>query len=147
MFQHAVQPPRDVEPTERPLHFPPLAAITPVVAIFGRTPARNGDMVLTIGGDGNNASLAQGAAMRFAIVAFVQPQAFRFALTLADAHAVDRLQQFGDVIAVGFTQGEMEGMAIGVDDQMAFQPFNPVFSRVPDLGVRPFLDFTTLASW
>jgi len=147
MFQHAVQPPMVVKPTERPFHLPPLAAIAPVLNIFRGTAARNGDMVLAIGGDGNNATLAQGAAMRFAIVAFVQPQAFGVALTLADANAVDRLQQFEDIIAVGFTQGEVEGMAIGVDDQMAFEPFNPVFSRVPDLGVRPFLDFTTLASW
>jgi hypothetical protein len=84
--------------------------------------------------------------VRLTIIAFVQPQALRFALTLADANAVARLQQFGDVIAVGFTQGEVEGMTIGVDDQMAFQPFNPVFSGVPDFRVRPFLDFTTLGS-
>jgi hypothetical protein len=147
MFQHAVQSPMVVEPTERPFHRPPLAAIAPGMDIFRRTATRNGDMVLPIGGDGNNATLTQGAAMRVAIVAFVHPQAFGFALPLADANAVDRLQQFEDIIAVGFTQGEVEGMAIGVDDQMAFEPFNPVFSRVPDLGVRPFLDFTTLASW
>jgi len=146
MFQHAVQPPMIVKPTERPFHLPPLTAIAPVMNIFRGAAARNGDMVLTIGGDGNNATLAQGTAMRFAIVAFVQPQAVGFALALADANAGDRLQQFGDIIAVGFTQGEVEGMAIGVDDQMAFQPFNPVFSGVPDFLVRPFLDFTTLAS-
>lgn len=104
-------------------------------------------MVLTIGSDGNNATLAQGAAMRFAIVAFGQPQAFGVALTLADAKPITRLQQLDEVIAVGFTQGEVKGMTIGVNNQMAFEPFNPVFSRVPDLGVRPFLDFTTLASW
>ena len=95
-------------------------------------------MVLAIGRDGNNATLAQGPAMRFTIVAFVQPQAFGFALTLADANAIDRLQQFDHIIAVGFTQGEVEGMAIGVDDQMAFQPFNPVFSRVPTSFFAPF---------
>ena len=128
MFQHAVESPMIVEPTERPFHFPPLAAIAPVMDICRRAATRNGDMVLAIGGNGNNAALPQGAAMGFAIVAFVQPQAFGFALPLADANAVDRLQQFEDVIAVGFTQGEVEEMAIGVDDQMAFEPFNPVFS-------------------
>lgn len=92
MFQHPVQAAMDVEPTERPLHFPPLAAISPMVTISGRTPARNGDMVLPIGSDGNNAAVPQSAAVRFAIVAFVQPQAFRFALTLADANAIDRLE-------------------------------------------------------
>ena len=128
MFQHAVEPPMIVEPTERPFHLPPLAAIAPVMDIFRRVATRNRDMVLAIGSAGHNATLPQGEAMGFAIVAFVQPQAFGFALPLADANAVDRLQQFEDVIAVGFTQGEVEGMAIGVDDQMAFAPFNPVFS-------------------
>jgi hypothetical protein len=50
-------------------------------------------------------------------------------------------------MAVGFTESEVEGMTIGVNDQMAFQPFNPMFSGVPDFLVRPFFDFTTLASW
>jgi hypothetical protein len=147
MFQHAVQPPMVVEPTERPFHLPPLAAITPMLNIFRGTAARNGDMVLAIGSDGNNATLTQGPAVGFAIVAFVQPPAVGFAFALADANAINRLQQFDEVVAVGFTQSEIEGMTIGVDDQMAFEPFNPVFSRVPDLGVRPFLDCTTLASW
>jgi hypothetical protein len=146
MFQHTVQPPMVVKPTERPFHLPPLAAIAPVMNIFRGAAPRNEDMVLAIGGDGNNAPLAQGPAVRFTIVALVQPQAFGFALALADANPINRLQQFGDIIAVGFTQGEVEGMAMGVDDQMAFQPFNPVFSGVPDFLVRPFLDFTTLAS-
>jgi hypothetical protein len=35
---------------------------------------------------------------------------------------------------------------MGGDDQRAFQPFNPVFSGEPHFLVRPFLDFTTLAS-
>mgnify|MGYP003393656686 CR=1 FL=1 len=146
MFQHTVQAPMDVEPTERPFHFPPLATIAPVVTIFGWTPARNGDMVLTIGGDGNNAALPQGPAVRFAIVAFVQAQAFGFALPLADANAIDRLQQLDEVITVGFTQGEVQRMPIGLNDQMAFQPFNSVFSGVADFLIRPFLDLTTLAS-
>ena len=147
MFQHAVQPPTVVEPTERPCHLPPLAAIAPVMDIFRRAATRNGDRGLTIGDDWNNAPLTQRPAVRFTVVAFVQPQAFGFALTLADANAINRLQQLDAVIAVRFTQGEVEGMAIGVNDQRAFEPFNPVFSRVPARGVRPFLDFTTLAAW
>ena len=146
MFQHAVQPSMDVEPTERPLHLPPLAAIAPLMDIFRWATTRNSDLVLAIGGERNHAPLAQRPAVRFAIVAFVQPQAVGFTLALADANALNGLQQLDKVIAVGFTQGEVEWVAIGVDDQMAFQPFNPVFSGVPDLGVRPFLDLTTLAS-
>jgi hypothetical protein len=147
MFQHAVQSPMAVEPTERAFHLPPLAAITPVVAIFGRAAARNGDMVLAIGSEGDNAPLAQSPAVRFAIVAFVQPQASGFAFPFANANAINGLQQLDEVIAVGFTEGEVEGTAIGVNDQMTFQPFKPVFSGESDFFVRPFLDLTTLASW
>jgi hypothetical protein len=147
MFQHAVQPSMDVEPTERPLHLPPLAAIAPLMDIFRRAPARNSDMVLAIGDDGNNAPLAQGPAVRFAVVAFVQPQAFGFTLALADANTINGLQQLDEVIAVRFTQREVQRMPIAINDQVPFQPFNPVFSRVPDFLVCPFLDFTTLASW
>jgi hypothetical protein len=72
MFQHPVQSPLGVEPTERPFDLPALAAITPVMHIFRGAAARNADMIPTIGDNGNNATLAQGSAMRFAIVAFVQ---------------------------------------------------------------------------
>lgn len=147
MFQHAVQPPMDVKPTKRPFHLPALAAVTPVVDILGRATTRNRDMILTIRGNGNNASPAQGTAVRLAIIAFVQPQAFGFTLTLADANAINGLQQFDKIITVGFTQGEVEGMTLGVNDQVAFQPFNAVFSGVSDFFIRPFLDLTTLASW
>jgi hypothetical protein len=147
MFQHTVQSPMDVEPTGGPFHFPPLAAITPVVAILGRTPTRNGNMVLTIGDDGNDAALTQGSEVRFAIVAFVQTQAFRFVLTLADANAIDRLQQLEEIITVRLTQGEVQRMPIGINDQMTFPPFNPGLFRVADFLIRPFLDLTTLASW
>ena len=146
MFQHAVQPSMDVEPTERPLHLPPLAAIAPLMDIFRRATTRNSDMVLAIGGDRNNAPLAQRPAMRFAIVAFVQPQAFGFTLALADANALNGLQQLEKVMAVRFPQREVQRMPIAINDQMPFQPFNPVFSGVPDFFVRPFLDLTTLAS-
>jgi hypothetical protein len=146
VFQHTVQTPPIVEPTERPFHFPPLAAIPPVMKIFRGTAAWNRDVVLAVGREGNNPSLAQGAAVGFAIVPFIQPEAFGVPFAFADANALNRLQQLDEIIAVGGTQGEVEGMAIGVDDQMAFQPFNSVFSRVADLFVCPFLDFTTLAS-
>src|SRR2546428_10733598 len=103
MFQHAVQPSMDVEPTERPLHLPPLAAIAPLMAIFRRATTRNSDLVLAIGGERNHAPLAQRPAVRFAIVAFVQPQAVGFTLALADAHALNGLQQLEKVMAGGLS--------------------------------------------
>lgn len=85
-------------------------------------------------------------AVGLAIVAFVQPRAFGVALTFAAAEALNRLQQFDEVMTVGFPEGEVERMPVGVDNQMAFKPFHPVFAGVPDLRVQPFLDLTTLAS-
>ena len=103
-------------------------------------------MIFAIRREGNNPTLTQGAAVRLTIVSFVQTQAVRFAFAFADANAINRLQQFDQIITVSSTEREVERMAIGVDDQMAFQPFNLVFSREPNFLVRPFLDFTTLAS-
>jgi len=146
MFQHPVPTPAIVEPTERPFHFPALATIPPVMPIFGRTATRNRNLIFAIRREGNNPTLTQGAAVRLTIVSFVQTQAVRFAFAFADANAINRLQQFDQIITVSSTEREVERMAIGVDDQMAFQPINSVFSRVSDFFFCPFLDFTTLAS-
>src|SRR5712692_11960162 len=146
MCHHAVQPPMDVEPTDRPFPLPSLAARAPRRDIFRRATAREGDLVLPRGGKGTKAALAQPTAVRFALVAFVQAQAFGLALALADAHASEGLQQLDKVSAVGFTQGEVEWVALGGEDQRAFEPFKPGFSGVPALGVRPFLDLPTRAS-
>jgi len=103
-------------------------------------------MVLAIRRKGNNPALAQSAAVRFTIVPFVQSQAFGFPFAFADTNAIDRLQQFDEVIAVGSTESEVERMPIGLDNQVAFQPLNSMFSRVADLFFCPLRDFTTLAS-
>jgi hypothetical protein len=146
MFQHPVQPPRAVKPTERSFHLPPLAALAPVMASFrGATPWKS-DMVLAIRSKGNKAPLAQRPAVRFTVVAFVQAQAVGFALPLPDADAIKGLPQLEEGITVGFTQGTVEGRTMGINAQLPCQPFTLVFSRVPDFLVRPFLDFTTLAS-
>lgn len=85
-------------------------------------------MVFAIRRERNNPTLAQGTAVRFAIVAFVQAQAFGFPFALADTNAIDRLQQLDEVITIGRTESEVERMAIGLNDQMAFQPLNSMFS-------------------
>jgi hypothetical protein len=146
VLQHTIQTALIVEPTERPFDFPPLAAIPPVMKIFRGPTPWNRDMVFAIGREGNNPALAQGAAVRFTIVPFVQAQAFGFPFAFADANAINRLQQFDQIVTVGRTEREVERMAIGLDDQMTFQPVNSVFARVANLFFCPFLDFTTLAS-
>jgi hypothetical protein len=146
VLQHAIQAPPIIEPTERPFHFPALTAIPFVMTIFRGTTTGHRDMILAIGCEGNNPAVAQGAAVRLAIVPFVQAQAFGFPFAFADANTINRLQQLDEIIAVGGTEREVQRMAISVDDQMAFQPVNPVFSRVANFFFCPFLDFTTLAS-
>ena len=128
MFQHAVQAPAIVEPTERPFHFPALATIPPVMPILGGPAPRNRDMVLAIRREGDNPALAQGAAMRFTVVPFVQAQAFGFSFPFADANAINRLQQLDQIVTVRSTEREIERMTIGLNDQMSFQPVNSVFS-------------------
>ncbi len=120
VLPHAVQAPPIIEPTERPFHFPALATIPFVMTIFRGTATGNRDMILAIGREGNNPSLTQGAAVRPAIVPFVQAQAFRFPFAFTDANAIDRLQQLNEIIAIGRAESKVKRMAIGVDDQMAF---------------------------
>jgi len=145
VFQPAVQTPPIVEPTERPFHFPALAATPPVMKVFGRT-SGHGHVVLAIGRERNNPTLAQGTAVRFTLRAFIQAQAVGFPFAFTDANAINRLQQLHEVIPISGTEREVEWMAIGVDDQRAFQPVNSVFARVANFFFCPFFDFTTLAS-
>lgn len=128
VLQHAVQAPPIIEPTERPFHFPALTTISFVMTIFRGTTTGNRDMILAIGREGNNPALSQGAAVRLAIVPFIQAQAFGVAFAFADANTIDRLQQFDEIIAVGSTEREVEGMPMRVDHEVAFEPVNPVFS-------------------
>jgi len=71
VLQHAVQAPPIIEPTERPFHFPALTTIPFVLTIFRGTATGHRDVILAIGREGNNPALTQGAAVRFAIVAFI----------------------------------------------------------------------------
>jgi hypothetical protein len=147
VFQHAIQTPAIVEPTERPFHLPALATIPPVMPISGGPATRNRDMILAVGREGNNPALPQGATMRFTIVPFVQTQALGLSVAFADANTINWLQQLNEVISVGGTEREVERVAIGLDHQVPFQPVNAVFSRVANFFFCPVLAFTTLASW
>lgn len=47
---------------------------------------------------------------------------------------------------VRFTQGKGQGLPVGVNDQVAFEPLQTVLSGVADLRVGPLFDLMTLAS-
>jgi hypothetical protein len=64
----------------------------------------------------------------FAIVAFVETQAFRTADSLADLDTIYRFKYLALVVPIGFAQGKVEGIAVGVNDQVAFEAVQTVFS-------------------
>jgi hypothetical protein len=49
-------------------------------------------------------------------------------------------------MAIGSTPRAVQRIALGIDDQVAFEAANPVFAGVAALGLGPLLDLITLAS-
>ena len=92
-------------------------------------------------------TLTQLLPERLAIVTFIETQSLGTTTAFPDLDAIDRFQDFPLVIPVGFAQSEIERIAVGVNHQVAFEPVNTVFPRIPYLVFAPFFDFTTLASW
>jgi hypothetical protein len=50
------------------------------------------------------------------------------------------------IMAIGSTHRAVQRIAIGLDDQVAFEAVNPVFAGVADLVLGPLCDLITLAS-
>ena len=138
MFQHAVQPPMVVEPTERPFHLPPLAAIAPVMDIFRRAAARNSDRVLAIGGDGYKATLAQGTAMRFAIVAFVQPQVLGLRLRLPMRIPLIVSNNLMRSLRFALLRAKLRGWPLASMTRWRFSPLIRCFPEYRTSGFAPF---------
>lgn len=85
-------------------------------------------------------------AQRFTVIAFVQPQPFRFPFAFPDAQAVEGGQDGALVVPIGFSDGEVKRMPMRLDEKVAFEPANAVFAGVADLRRGPFFDLMTLAS-
>jgi len=66
--------------------------------------------------------------VRFAIVAFVETQAFRTTNSLTDLNTIYRFKDLALVAPVGFAQSEVERIAVGVNDRVAFDAIQTVFS-------------------
>ena len=92
LFEQAIHPAIIIQPTKRPFDFPPLATVPFFPSIFRRTAQRLRDMVIAIRDDRNDSALAQGTAMGFAIVAFIQAQALGPTATAANPDTVHRFQ-------------------------------------------------------
>lgn len=127
-FKKTIQAITVVKPGKVSFDFPTLSAVTLLVFIFRRSPFWNRHVIFTILGVRHDSTLTQFLSEWFAIVAFVETQAFRAAATFADFDAVDRFKYLALVVPVGFAQREVERIAIGINDQVAFEAVQTVFS-------------------
>lgn len=103
-------------------------------------------MIFPVRSNRDNATSAQRTAQRFAVIAFVHPQALGFPFALADADALEGGQEGALVMPIGFGDGEVERMPMRLDEEVAFEPAQAVFAGVADLRRSPFFDLITLAS-
>lgn len=85
-------------------------------------------MIFTILGIRYDPPFPQFSSEWFAIVAFVESQTFRSAATFADFDAVYRFKDLALVVPVGFAQSKVEWITVGVNDHMAFEALQTVFS-------------------
>jgi hypothetical protein len=92
MFEQPIHPAIIIQPTKRPFDFPTLATVPFFLPIFRRTAQRLRDMVIAIRCNRNDSALAQGLAMGFAIVAFVQAQALGPTSAAANPDTIHRFQ-------------------------------------------------------
>ena len=90
-------------------------------------------MVFPVRSNGDNAPSAQRTAQRFTVIAFVQPEALGFSFALADADPIEGGQEGALVMPIGFGDGEVERMPMRLDEEVAFEPAQPVFAGVADL--------------
>ena len=85
-------------------------------------------MITAIWSNWDYPSLAQLLPEWFAIIAFIESQALWSAATFADFDAVYRFKDLALVVPVGFAQSKVEWIAVGVNDHVAFEALQTVFS-------------------
>jgi len=147
LFEKAISAAVVIDPSEASLNFPTLPTIALLVFILWRSPLWHRHVIRTIRGIGNDPAFSQLLPERLTVRAFIETQPLWTVAPVTDLDASSRFQDVPLVIPVGFAQSEIERIALGVNHQVAFEPVNTVFSRIPYLIFAPFFDFTTLASW
>jgi len=115
-------------------------------AFVSSLPARVRPTSLARGGQGNEATRAQGRTPRIAVIAFIEAQAFGTAPPLANFAAVDSFEALTLSMAMGSTERAVRGSAIGLDAQVAVAAANSGLARVADLALGPLVALLTLAS-
>ena len=127
-FEKTIQAITVVKPGKASFDFPTLPTVTLLVFIFRRSPFWNHNVILTILGVRHDATFTQCLSERFTIVAFVESQAFRTANPFTDFDAIYRFKDFTLVVPIGFAQSKVEWIAVGINDQVAFEAVNTVFA-------------------
>ena len=120
VFTQAVEPTTVVDPGEGALNLPALPTVPFVVPIFRRTTFGHRDMVFAIGDDGDDPAATEFAPQGFTVIPLVHPQALGPTAAFADADALKGFQNVDLVIAVRPAQREIEGVAVRVRDDVAF---------------------------
>jgi hypothetical protein len=92
------------------------------MTIFRGTTEWNGHMLFTVGSTRDNATGTEVAAQRFAIIPFIQAQAFGFTFALADATSVEGRQDGALVMPIGFADSEVQRMPMRVYYEVPFAP-------------------------
>ena len=85
-------------------------------------------MVTAIGSIRYDPTLANLLPERLAVVTFIESQAFRTSSSFANFDPIDRFEDFTLVVPVSFAQTKVEWVAVGVNDQVAFEAVQTVFS-------------------
>lgn len=76
----------------------------------------------------DDASFSEFSPMRFVVVSFVESQPFRSTFPLPNPDTVNSFDKMPLIIMIGAADMKIQRIAVGINDEMAFQPFNPVFS-------------------
>lgn len=127
-FEKTIQTIAVVKPSKASFNFPALPTVTLLVLIFRWTPLWNCHVIFTVLGIRHDSTFTQLLSEWFTIVTFVESQAFRSANPFTDFDTVDRFKDFALVMPVSLAQSKVERIAVGVNDQVAFEAVNTVFS-------------------
>jgi hypothetical protein len=115
-LKKAVQPPKAIDPGKGAFDFPPLTTVAFMFAFVSGLRSGLRNAVLAIRGQRNDATLAEGFAQGVTVIAFIKAKASGTATPFTNFDAVDSFEDLNLVMAVGFTQRAVQGIAVGIDD-------------------------------
>jgi hypothetical protein len=115
-LKKAVQPPKAIDPGKGAFDFPSLTTVPFMFAFVSGLHSGLRSAVLAIRGQRNDTTLAEGFAQGVTVIALIKAEAGGTATPFANPDAVDSFEDLNLVMAVGFTQRAVQGIAVGIDD-------------------------------